>query len=539
MDTLGKSSEAAVYALGFIGSLILFALSYQLLLHPLNNYPGPLIAKFTDGYGGYHAVKKRLHLATYFDHLKYGPVYRQAPNRLVFNTSSALRAIYLHPSINKAHIYAHTQFNPQINIFGTLERERHRQKRKIYGKVLSERSLRSFEPTMNREIDVFLKLLLDTKNEVVNMSPLCERLTTDVAGQLAFGQPLDTQTEERNRAFPRAMISMNGLVSIFMAWPIMSKTWPLLRRLNQKNGVAFSKSIQSIIQKRVALPQDAKHDFYSIAGGEVGEGIESLGRSELWAEAVFFIPAGGTTLSAALSSLFFYLSRHPTAYTLLATEIRDTFSSGLDIKSGAQLSSCKYLRACIDETLRMSPPFLATFWREPYSDHTEPFVVDGHVIPRGTMVGVNPYCVMHNEEYFPEPFAFRPERWLSSEEGSFRQQLTSHLLNSTPKDEQNLASMRAAFAPFALGDTGCLGKAMAYHETSLAIAKTLWYFDFEKASGEAGKLGEGQPGNMNGRDRVDEYQLLDLAVADHDGPNLVFAPREEYWRELSDGGLKV
>ncbi|TGO42976.1 hypothetical protein BHYA_0004g01020 [Botrytis hyacinthi] len=314
-----------------------------------------------------------------------------------------------------------------------------------------------------------------------------------------------------------------------LAWPIISKTWPLLRRLNQKNGAAFSKSIQSIIQKRVSLPQDAKHDFYSIAGVEAGEGIESLGRSELWAEAVFFIPAGGTILSAALSSLFFYLSRHPAAYTLLANEIRDTFSSDLDIKGGAQLSSCKYLRACIDETLRMSPPFLATFWREPYSDHTEPFVVDGHVIPRGTMVGVDPYRVMHNEEYFPEPFAFRPER----------QQLTSHLLNSTPTDEQNLASMRAAFAPFALGDTGCLGKAMAYLETSLAIAKTLWYFDFEKASGEAGKLGEGQLGNMNGRDRVDEYQLLDLAVADHDGPNLVFAPREEYWRELSDGGLKV
>ncbi|TGO43615.1 hypothetical protein BOTNAR_1690g00010 [Botryotinia narcissicola] len=80
--------------------------------------------------------------------------------------------------------------------------------------VLSERSLRSFEPTMSSEIDVFLKLFLDTNNAVVNMSPLCERLTTDVAGQLAFRQPLDTQTEERNRAFPRAMISMNGLVSI-------------------------------------------------------------------------------------------------------------------------------------------------------------------------------------------------------------------------------------------------------------------------------------------------------------------------------------
>ncbi|KAM3159150.1 hypothetical protein ABEW05_000209 [Botrytis cinerea] len=201
---------------------------------------------------------------------------------------------------------------------------------------------------------------------------------------------------------------------------------------------------------------------------------------------------GGTTLSAALSAIFFYLSRYPTVYILLATEIRDTFS-GLDIKSGAQLSSCKYLRACIDETLRMSPPFLATFWREPYLDHTEPFVVDVHVIPPGTIAGVNPDCVMHNEEYFSDPFVFRQERWLTSEEGS----------------------------------------------SGLVIAKTLWYFDFGKASGEAGKLGEGQSGNMNGRGRIDKYQLFDLAVVDHDGPNLVFALREEYWRELSDEGFKA
>lgn len=39
-------------------------------------------------------------------------------------------------------------------------------------------------------------------------------------------------------------------------------------------------------------------------------------------------------------------------------------------------------------------------------------IVDGHIIPRGTLVGVNPYAVMHNEEYYPEPFVFWPERWL-------------------------------------------------------------------------------------------------------------------------------
>ncbi|KAK9422921.1 hypothetical protein SUNI508_04588 [Seiridium unicorne] len=48
-----------------------------------------------------------------------------------------------------------------------------------------------------------------------------------------------------------------------------------------------------------------------------------------------------------------------------------------------------------------------------------PFAVDGHVITRGTQVGVKNLSVDHNENYFPEPFAFCRERWLVDDsEGS-------------------------------------------------------------------------------------------------------------------------
>ncbi|KAI0168397.1 cytochrome P450 [Pestalotiopsis sp. NC0098] len=385
--------------LGFILSLGLCLCAYEILLHPLKNYPGPLVAKFTDGYAGYFAIKKRLHLVTYRGHLKYGPVYRQAPNRLVFNTSAALRDIYLNPGVGKAQIYRHTQFDVHTNIFGELDRERHRQKRKIYGNVLSERSLRAFEPCMAREVDVFLGQLLRSAAKAVNVSPLCRHLTADVAGQLAFGQPLRTQTEEAHRIFPRAMVSMNAIVNIFMSWPVLKKAWPLIRRFNKKNGLAFSQAIRSIVNKRKALPKDARHDFFSLVPTDADSLEESLKSTELWAEAIFFLPAGGTTLAAALSAVFFYLSRHPRVYVALAAEIRTCFASGHDITMGPRLAGCAYLRATLDETLRVAPPFTGTFWREPFSDHAgAPFVVDGRAVPRGTIVGVNPYCVMHNEE---------------------------------------------------------------------------------------------------------------------------------------------
>jgi cytochrome P450 len=116
--------------------------------------------------------------------------------------------------------------------------------------------------------------------------------------------------------------------------------------------------------------------------------------------------------------VFFYLSRYPDTYRKLAEEIRSAFTNGKEINGGPILSGCRYLRAVIDEALRMSPPVSGTTWRQLYDDEdkTKPLVVDGHVIPPGTLVGVNTYSLHHNEEYFPDSFTFKPERWLEADE---------------------------------------------------------------------------------------------------------------------------
>lgn len=223
------------------------------------------------------------------------------------------------------------------------------------------------------------------------------------------------------------------------------------------------------------------------------------------------------TTAGLLTAVFFYLSRHPAAYERLASEIRTTFSNAQAIRNGPILASCTYLRAVIDESLRLSVPTTSMPWREEEivpsaGTPTEPFVVDGHVIPPGTMVVVNTYCIMHNQDYFPDPFAFKPERWL---------------------EEANSKTLRQAFVPFGMGEAMCLGKAMAYLETSLVVAKTLWYFDFARAPGEDGALGGGWPGGKDtARARADEFQLYDGIVSDHDGPSLVFTKRGAYSTEL-------
>ena len=89
-------------------------------------------------------------------------------------------------------------------------------------------------------------------------------------------------------------LCLSKLADYFVvAWPSFYVAWPILRQLNKKNGLAFIKAIESIVQGRMALAKDAKHDFYSIAATEnINPGGDGLRRSELWAEAVFFLPAG-------------------------------------------------------------------------------------------------------------------------------------------------------------------------------------------------------------------------------------------------------
>lgn len=228
---------------------------------------------------------------------------------------------------------------------------------------------------------------------------------------------------------------------------------------------------------------------------------------------------GGTTTATAISTVFYYLSRNPSAYAQLASEVRTTFASGSEIRHGQKLTGCKFLRAVIDESLRICPLTPGVMWREKDPLSAEPLVVDGHVIPPGTLVGVGVYSLMHNPEYFPEPFIFQPERWLEGED-------------DTPVEKEARATMRRAFVPFILGDRACAGKAVAYLEISLTMAKTMCYFDFEKPPGTAGEMGSGHRGASKGRDRPDEYQLYDGFMAEHEGPNWKFRPREGYWEEI-------
>ena len=449
--------------------------------------------------------------------------------------------IYLNQRVTKGQAYRSSQLRAKYpSIINAIDQTQHQRKRKFIGQVLTERSMRTFEPEMAEQIEIFLQLLLAfcRSDSVVNMTERCQRLGMDIVGLLSFGYPFKTQTGEDFRFLPPVIEAMSWRISTYMQFPPLTRLEPVLSLVGFRQVIKFLNSVRAMIKTRMSQDKNAHHDLYSIVADHIGKDQQGLYQGELWPEAILFIIAGGATTATAMSALFFYLSRNPECYAALADEIRSKFNSASDIQAGPQLNACKYLRACIDEALRMSPPSLTALWREQDAadDSGEPFIVDGHVIPRGTQVGVSLYSIMHNEEYFPDSFSFKPERWLESGPDAPAEGNVGEDAAGKKRKAEERATMRKAFAPFLIGDRSCAGRSMAYMETSLTIARTFWYFDFEVAPEKAGELGRGKLGRTDGRGRPDEYQLYDIFVAAHQGPNLVFRTRGDFWKELQTDG---
>ena len=172
---------------------------------------------------------------------------------------------------------------------------------------------------------------------------------------------------------------------------------------------------------------------------------------------------------------------------------------------GPTMDSCLFLHACIKEGLRMSPPTGGSLWREVDSGTLS---VDGHVIPAGYDIGVSIYAIHHNENYFPDSYAFRPERWL----GEY------------PPQDVELAN--SAWCPFSLGLRVCLGRDLALMELADILALVIWQLDFRVASDASlRRVGEGNANAGGGRHRPGEFQLPDHITSQIDGPFLEFRRR--------------
>lgn len=215
---------------------------------------------------------------------------------------------------------------------------------------------------------------------------------------------------------------------------------------------------------------------------------------------------------------FFFLANYPKVLAELTSLVRTTFPDFEEIRSEKFATpecqpAYKLVRACLDEAMRMAPPVPTTLPRQVLKGG---IIVAGKYFPEGVDIATPSFTLHMNEEYYRDPFTYNPNRFLADKAES----------------PESLQRAQSAFAPFSLGPRSCIGRSLAYLELTLALARTVWMYDFVYAGGGretrldnlafVEKLGGGKNPIMYS---IDDHHT---AFASREGPNIRFIRREDF-----------
>lgn len=146
----------------------------------------------------------------------------------------------------------------------------------------------------------------------------------------------------------------------------------------------------------------------------------------------------------------------------LATDLKTVMPTRDGIPNLLELEKLPYLTAAIHEGLRMSH---AAAHRLVRAFPNKALVCHGRTIPPGTMIGMTSMLLHENEDIFPEPHEFRPERWLTG--------------SDTTSSNGMSKKLSRYFTPFSRGTRACLGLNLAWAELYVVLAVVFRRFEFD------------------------------------------------------------
>ena len=198
------------------------------------------------------------------------------------------------------------------------------------------------------------------------------------------------------------------------------------------------------IRQRRADPDVAERDdILSLLVQARHDDGEPMSDRELRDELMTLLVAGHETTATSLAWAIERLVRHPEKLERLREE-----PSGPD-------GDDEYLDAVVKETLRLRPVLPIVVRKL-----TEPMEIGGHRIPAGASLAPCIYLIHRREDIYPDPDAFRPERFLEQPAGTY------------------------TWIPFGGGVRRCLGASFAQFEMKRVLAAVAARLDLRPAEAE-------------------------------------------------------
>ncbi|MFL5886370.1 MAG: cytochrome P450, partial [Thermoleophilaceae bacterium] len=339
--------------------------------------------------------------------------------------------------------------SPLVPIVGpnsvlTATGPRHMRQRKLllpsfHGEAI-ERYTQMISDAAEREIDSW------PVGRPFALAPRMQAITLDVIMAGIFGiegRPARGSLEHRFRSVIRQVVAMS-------TWPVAQLAELMNIGHDEAGGLlripiaALDRVTYDVIARRRAdADVGDRNDILSLLLRARTEDGELLTDQELRDELLTLVLAGHETTANSLAWTWERLVRTPEAYDRLREAVR------------SDRDAAEHIEATITEGMR-SRPVIPVIGRRV----TVPWRLGDYAVPADTPVTMSILLVHHREDVYPDPFSFRPERWIGRKPGTYE------------------------WIPFGGGIRRCLGGALAMAEQRVVLEAMTRRLDLEAADPE-------------------------------------------------------
>jgi len=461
-----------------VGVALLWLLSraYQRLRNPLRRFPSSPGAALSSAWVAWQTYMERRSQAIWDQHSKHGSVVRIGPDHVSFSDPRAIQDIYGHGrNFQKSSFYNCMANDPHRSIVNVRDRDEHARKRKMLSAAFAQKNILVMEDTIATAIRKLLARFdrLTEESKPVDVRWWFNLFTLDVIGSVGFGKDFGLLDSGEDAAATQSLQGTPGqmphLISGFHEaslrdvtmgnFPGLLKVFQTLTKYTKaaREGTNYNDLCINKVRESTAIDIDQPMYFFDhFLFSRKGEKID-LPFEELQQEAAVLINAGSDTTQTAMTNLMYQLMSNPRVLDKLRKEVDDLYGSVEDpIRPYNDVVELKYLRACIDESLRLNPSITHSLGRETPDGGG---YVAGEWINAKTTVSISMLAIHHDANLFSNPEEFRPERWL---------------------EEPEAENCRKFSLPFSQGGRACIGRNLAYFEQQIVIAALIhrYHMDF-------------------------------------------------------------
>lgn len=253
-----------------------------------------------------------------------------------------------------------------------------------------------------------------------------------------------------------------------------------------KCGRGFTGMVRYLLEERMAHPPPDPDLFSSIPLVPSDTRPQPMTAEQILAECTVLLNAGHDTTQTTINNFIYLQACNPKIQQKLYGELRRHLPGPNLVHSYTDIQKIAYLRACIDETLRVLP---ATRYGLPRRTPKSGAVIAGYEVGPDVTVSV-PLDVVHlDDSLFESAADFIPERWLASASKIETGDATSassaeRFFAEISLDQQKIfasqsQNLKNFVQPFQLGPRACIGRNIAFMELSICMAALILGFEWE------------------------------------------------------------